>query len=61
MPPEQKRLYARTFPVHVGVDTGKSFHVLVAQGPDGKRTKGYKVVVGQIGRASCRERVFGLV
>ena len=47
MSPEQKRAYARTFPVHVGVDTGKAFHVLVAQGPDGRRTKGYKVVVGR--------------
>ena len=33
MTPGAERLYARTFPVHVGVDTGKSSHLLVAQGP----------------------------
>jgi len=49
MSPADKRAFARTFPVHVGVDTGKSFHVLVAQGPDGRRTKGYKVLVGRPG------------
>ena len=47
MTPAEKRAFARTFPVHVGVDTGKTFHVLVAQGPDGRRTKGHKVLVGR--------------
>ncbi|MGD0992001.1 MAG: IS110 family transposase [Gemmatimonadales bacterium] len=47
MTPAEKRAFARTLPVHVGVDTGKSFHVLVAQGPDGRRTKGHKVLVGR--------------
>jgi len=49
MTPEEKRLFARTFPVHVGVDTGKTFHVLVAQGPDGRRTKSLKVDVSRLG------------
>ncbi len=35
MRPDQKLVYARTFPVHVGVDTGKKHHVMVARGPDG--------------------------
>jgi transposase len=46
---EAKRAYARTFPVHVGVDTGKTFHVLIAQGPDGARTKAHKVLVSRAG------------
>ncbi|HEU4589249.1 MAG TPA: IS110 family transposase [Gemmatimonadales bacterium] len=33
------------FPVHVGIDTGKSFHQLVARGPAGERTKPRKVPV----------------
>jgi transposase len=45
MTPDEKRAFARTFPVHVGVDTGKTFHVLVAQGPDGRRTASHKVGV----------------
>ena len=45
MTPDEKRLYARQFPVHVGVDTGKTFHVLVAQGPDGVRSKALRVTV----------------
>ena len=49
MSPDEKRLFARTFPVHVGVDTGKTFHVLVAQGPDGHRTKSLKVDVSRLG------------
>lgn len=34
---DDRVVYARQFPVHVGVDTGKSFHQLVAAGPDGRR------------------------
>ncbi len=37
MTPDEKSAYARWFPVHVGVDTAKRVHVLVAQGPDGRR------------------------
>jgi len=47
MTPDEKRAFARTFPVHVGVDTGKTFHVLVAQGPDGHRTATRKVLVAR--------------
>lgn len=46
---DDKYLYARSFPVHVGVDTAKKFHVLVARGPDGRRTKPHKVVVSREG------------
>lgn len=35
MGPDEKLVYARTFSVHVGVDTGKKHHVLVARGPSG--------------------------
>lgn len=48
MTPDEKRLFARTFPVHVGVDTGKTFHVLVAQGPDGRRTESHRVEVSRL-------------
>ena len=34
---DDKRLFAQGFAVHVGVDTGKVFHKLVARGPDGHR------------------------
>jgi len=44
MTPDEKAAYARQFPVHVGVDTAKHFHVLVAFGPDGRRSKPFKVV-----------------
>ena len=46
---DEKYLYARTFPVHVGVDTAKKFHVLVARGPDGRRTKAQRVDVCRSG------------
>ena len=49
MTPDEKHAYARQFPVHVGVDTAKQFHVLVAQGPDGRRTKPFKVLVSRAG------------
>ncbi len=49
MTPDQKAAFARTFPVHVGVDTGKRFHVLVARGPDGQRRKPMKVLVSREG------------
>jgi hypothetical protein len=34
---DAKADYARHFPVQVGVDTGKTFHQLVARGHGGKR------------------------
>jgi transposase len=49
MTPDEKAAYARQFPVHVGVDTAKQFHVLVALGPDGRRSKPFKVVVNRAG------------
>lgn len=49
MTPDEKLAYARSFPVHVGVDTGKRFHVLVARGLDGRRTKPFKVLVSRAG------------
>jgi len=47
MSPDAKRAYARSFPVHVGVDTGKHFHVLVAQDAAGRRTAAHKVLVAR--------------
>jgi transposase len=49
MTPDEKRTYARQFPIHVGVDTAKQFHVLVAIGPDGRRSKPFKVLVNRGG------------
>jgi transposase len=49
MTTDEKRAYAAQFPVHVGVDTGKTFHKLVARGPDGHRTTAYKVLVSRAG------------
>lgn len=49
MTPDEKTAYARQFPVHVGVDTAKQFHVLVALGPDGHRSKPFTVVVSRSG------------
>jgi hypothetical protein len=43
MTPDEKHAHARSFPTHVGVDTAKTFHVLVAQGPDGQRSKPFRV------------------
>lgn len=49
MTPDEKRAHARQFPVHVGVDTAKQFHVLVAIGPDGQRSKPFRVDVSRAG------------
>jgi transposase len=49
MTPDEKHAYARQFPVHVGVDTAKQFHVLVVLGPDGRRSKPFKVLVSRAG------------
>jgi transposase len=49
MTPDEKYAYARQFPVHVGVDTSKTFHVLVARGPDGRRTKAFRADVSRAG------------
>ncbi len=47
MTPDEKVAFAARFPVHVGVDTGKTFHKLVARGPDGRRTKALRVDVSR--------------
>ena len=47
MTPDEKEAFAFRFPVHVGVDTGKSFHKLVARGPDGRRTPARRVDVSR--------------
>ena len=49
MTADEKSAYAHTFPVHVGVDTGKSFHKLVARGAGGHRTKALTVPVSRAG------------
>jgi transposase len=46
---DEKYLFARRFAVHVGVDTGKAFHKLVARGPDGRRRPPFKVLVNRKG------------
>lgn len=46
---DEKYLFARRFAVHVGVDTGKAFHKLVARGPDGRRKPPFKVLVNRKG------------
>jgi transposase len=49
MTPDEKIAFARRFTVHVGVDTGKTFHKLVARGPDGRRTSAITVQVSRSG------------
>ena len=49
MKADDKYIYARSFPVHVGVDTAKKIHVMVARGPDGRRSKPQKVPVSRAG------------
>lgn len=49
MKPDEKYAYARRFAVHVGVDTGKKFHVLVVRGPDGRRRTPIRVDVHRAG------------
>lgn len=47
MRPDERYAYAQSFRVHVGVDTGKLFHVLVARPIGGRRTKPRKVHVNR--------------
>jgi transposase len=49
MSPDEKEEFAHDFPVHVGVDTAKAFHVMVARGPDRKRTAPKRVDVSRDG------------
>jgi transposase len=46
---DSKAEWAAGFPVHVGVDTGKTFHKLVARGPDGRRQAPQAVPVSRAG------------
>jgi len=46
---DEKYLFARRFAVHIGVDTGKAFHKLVARGADGRRRAPFKVLVNRAG------------
>lgn len=51
---EANEQFARQFHVHIGVDTGKTFHKLVARGPDGRRRKAVRVDVSRSGfDAAC--------
>ena len=45
----EREAFARGFAVHVGIDAGKTFHKLVACGPDRVRTKAIKVDVSHAG------------
>lgn len=49
MTEEEKERYAAGFAVHVGVDTGKSFHKLVGRRPGDVRSKPFKVTVDRTG------------
>jgi len=60
MTTDEKRAYAAQFPVHVGVDTGKTFHKLVARGPDGHRSTAYKVLVSRAGFEAAHAHLRGL-
>jgi transposase len=46
---EERETFARGFRIHVGVDSGKRFHTLVASGPDRARTKAVRVDVTREG------------
>jgi transposase len=60
MTPDEKAAYARLFPVHVGVDTSKTFHVLVAMGPDGRRSPPFRVEVTRAGFEAANAHLRGL-
>ncbi len=49
----EREQFARGFRVHVGVDAGKSFHKLVASGPDRVRTQAVRVDVTRAGFESA--------
>ena len=49
----EREQFARGFRVHVGVDAGKSFHKMVASGPDRVRTKAVRVDVTREGFESA--------
>lgn len=49
MTEEEKERYAAGFAVQVGIDTGKTFHKLVARRPGDIRPKPFKVTVDRAG------------
>ena len=56
---EDKEVYARQFPVHVGVDTAKAFHVLVARGSDYRRLPPRRVDVSREGFEAAHQYLQG--
>jgi transposase len=58
MRPDEKLVYARTFAVHVGVDTGKKHHVMVARGPDGVAGSPIRVEVTRSSFEASLERLY---
>ena len=46
---DERARAAANFPVHVGVDCAKTFHKLVARGPDGRRRAAVRVEVSRAG------------
>lgn len=46
---DAKVAFAQRFPVHVGVDCGRTFHQLVARGADGTREPALRVTVSRAG------------
>lgn len=53
MTPDEKYAYARSFLVHVGADTSKTFHILVARAADGIRLKPHRGPVNREGFEAC--------
>jgi transposase len=60
MKADEKYLFARRFAIHVGVDTGKMFHKLVARGPDGRRRAPIKAVVNHAGFEAAHRQLLAL-
>lgn len=58
MRPDEKLVYARTFPVHVGVDTGKRHHVMVARGPTAVTAEAITVEVTRASFERSLERLY---
>jgi len=46
---DRQRQWAEQFPVHVGVDTGKTRHALVVRPPDGLRRPAFRVSIDRAG------------
>jgi transposase len=57
---DEKYLMARRFAIHVGVDTGKAFHKLVARGPDGRRRAPIRADVNREGFDAAHQALLPL-